>query len=168
MPKQITYVRSGISIPWWVPIRILLLLLDDAIGSAGRGSIVRVGISLIFGISARFLDAHSSKRFIDRCLTHTRRPSNRTLKKREIKKKEKKSAFLKVEHYYLIEAMDWVRIFSDPTAPLSNRPKGRSCLKNDLTLFSYKTMPIFLTRQIFISKLFMSCIMFEKSFWRRK
>ena len=66
-------------------------------------------------------------------------------KKREIKK----NISISESGALLIEAMDWVRIFSDPTplaAPLSNRPKGRSCLKNDLTLFSYKTMPIFLTR----------------------
>ena len=63
-------------------------------------------------------------------------------KKREIKKKK---ISISESGALLIEAMDWVRIFSDPT-PLSNRPKGRSCLKNDLTLFSYKTMPIFLTR----------------------
>ena len=35
-------------------------------------------------------------------------------KKREIKKKGKKSAFLKVEHYYLIEAYGTDFFWSDP------------------------------------------------------
>ena len=67
-----SYVCSSVCVPRRFTIRILVL---DTVGS---GTIVGVGISLIFinWASSMILDAHSSNWFIDGRLTHTRGPSD--------------------------------------------------------------------------------------------